>query len=257
MEKTKAIELINNQIDKIAELRSRPASSSLFDGWKRHTEVIIEQIFGIDSRNISDFQSVNYRNAFLGEINYNNSFLRGLNSAKEILNSMIQEIQSFQETPTNELKDVDSIRIVENICNRFHLVARQIEKRHGNQSTIIVKNEYDVQDLLHALLKVNFDDVRSEECTPSYAGGASRMDFLIKQEKIVIEVKMTRKGLGAKEVGDQLAIDIQRYQAHPDCETLICFVYDPDSRVVNPVGIENDLNRKTELLKVITIITPK
>jgi REase_DpnII-MboI len=52
-----------------------------------------------------------------------------------------------------------------------------------------MKDEYDVQDSLHALLKLHFDDVRREEWTPSYAGSQSRMDFLLKREKIVVETK--------------------------------------------------------------------
>ncbi|WP_262893933.1 PD-(D/E)XK nuclease domain-containing protein [Bacteroides finegoldii] len=110
---------------------------------------------------------------------------------------------------------------------------------------------------MHVFLRLHFDDVRDEEWTPSYAGSASRMDFLLKKEKIVIEVKKTRKNLGPKEVGEQLMIDIERYTAHPNCETLICFVYDPEARLSNPVGMENDLNRDMDNLKVITIITPK
>ena len=38
-----------------------------------------------------------------------------------------------------------------------------------------------------------FDDIRAEEWTPSYAGKCARVDFLLKNEKIVIEVKKTRK----------------------------------------------------------------
>ncbi|RHD30334.1 hypothetical protein DW803_05230 [Bacteroides ovatus] len=151
----------------------------------------------------------------------------------------------------------DTITTVQNICNRFHQISRQLKQRHANRSTIEIVDEYDVQDLLHALLRLHFDDVRAEEWTPTYAGAASRMDFLLKKEKIVIEVKKTRNNLGAKEVGEQLMIDIERYTAHPDCDTLICFVYDPEGRVANPVGIERDLNRETDALKVMTIITPK
>ncbi len=81
--------------------------------------------------------------------------------------------------------------------------------------------------------------------------------YFSKKEKIVIEVKKTRKNLGPKEVGEQLMIDIERYTAHPNCETLICFVYDPEARLSNPVGMENDLNRDMDNLKVITIITPR
>jgi REase_DpnII-MboI len=32
-----------------------------------------------------------------------------------------------------------------------------------------IKDEYDVQDLLHAILRAFFDDVRPEEFVPSYA----------------------------------------------------------------------------------------
>ena len=168
---------------------------------------------------------------------------------------MIAEIE-IREDGTN-IDSNDTITTVQNICNRFHQISRQLKQRHANRSTIEIVDEYDVQDLLHALLRLHFDDVRAEEWTPTYAGAASRMDFLLKKEKIVIEVKKTRNNLGAKEVGEQLMIAIERYTAHPDCDTLICFVYDPEGRVANPVGIERDLNRETDALKVMTIITPK
>ncbi len=77
-----------------------------------------------------------------------------------------------------------------------------------NRETLKIEDEYDVQDLLHALLLLYFDDVRTEEWTPSYAGKSSRMDFLLKNERVVIEVKKTRLGLADKELGDQLIIDV-------------------------------------------------
>ena len=83
------------------------------------------------------------------------------------------------------------------------------------------------------------------------------MDFLIKQEKIVVEVKKTRKGLGAKEVGEQLIVDIQKYQVHQDCKSLICFIYDPEGRIANPRGLENDLNKDSNGFKVRVLISPK
>jgi hypothetical protein len=82
------------------------------------------------------------------------------------------------------------------------------------------------------------------------------MDLLLKQEKIVVELKKSRKGLGAKEVGTQLIEDIARYQAHPDCKSLVCFVYDPEGLVANPRGIENDLSR-TDPLLVKVLIRPR
>ena len=83
------------------------------------------------------------------------------------------------------------------------------------------------------------------------------MDFLLKRDGIVVEVKMTRKGLGAKELGDQLIQDIQRYEKHADCKTLVCFVYDPGGLVANPRGIEADLNKTDGELSVKVLIVPK
>lgn len=44
----------------------------------------------------------------------------------------------------------------------------------------------------------------------------------------------------AKKLGGKLIIDRARYEKHPDCKTLVCFVYDPGGRIENPVGIERD-----------------
>ncbi|MAP22159.1 MAG: hypothetical protein CL582_14605 [Alteromonadaceae bacterium] len=142
------------------------------------------------------------------------------------------------------------------IISRFHQVARQLRARYSDRATIEIEDEYDVQDLFHGLLKIFFDDLRAEEYTPSYAGSASRVDFLLKQEQIVIEIKKTRKNLGAKEVGEQLIVDSQRYQSHPNCGQLICFVYDPEGRIANPRGIENDLTQEINGVPVSVFITP-
>jgi hypothetical protein len=146
--------------------------------------------------------------------------------------------------------------LIEQICSRFHLVARQLRSRHGSRPTLDVQDEYDVQDLMHALLRLHFIDVRPEEYTPSYAGKASRMDFLLKQESIVIETKMTRAGLGPKELSAQLIEDIERYKTHPGCLALVCFVYDPGGLIPNPQGIEADLKRDEGPFPVRILIRP-
>ncbi|PEM82921.1 hypothetical protein CN639_23960 [Bacillus toyonensis] len=148
--------------------------------------------------------------------------------------------------------------MLENVFQKFHRVVRQLRVRHARRNTLSVEDEYDVQDLLHSLLQLYFDDIRPEEWTPSYAGGSRRVDFLLKREGIVIEVKKTRNSLNDKELGEQLLIDISTYQVHPDCEKLICFVYDPEGRIGNPVGIETDLMKKSsDKLTVDVYIYPK
>ena len=151
----------------------------------------------------------------------------------------------------------DSIRNIEKLCTRFHLVVRQLRKRYADRDTLDVADEYDVQDLMHAMLRIFFDDIRPEEYTPSYAGKSSRMDFLIKGESIALEVKKARKDLRDKDIGSQLIDDIARYREHPSCKTLICFVYDPDEWIVNPSGLENDLSKVERGLIVKVLVVPK
>lgn len=135
---------------------------------------------------------------------------------------------------------------LENIFNKFHKVARQLRTRHDSRSTLKIEDEYDVQDLLHALLLLHFEDVRPEEWTPSYAGGSVRMDFLLKDEGIVVEVKKTRKSMTAKSLGEELLIDREKYKIHPDCKKMYCFVYDPEGLLGNPNGIKKDLEKGAE-----------
>lgn len=170
--------------------------------------------------------------------------------------NLLSILKAFNKIQPSQIEiDYDSILTL--IFNRFNIVANQLKRRHGNRETIKISDEYDVQDLLLALLKLHFTDVRAEDYVPSYAGGASRIDFLLKEEGIAIEVKMTRDTLKDKEIGEQLLIDIARYKEHPDCKTLYCFVYDPDYRIYNPAGLERDLNKKsTPELQVKVFIRP-
>jgi len=128
------------------------------------------------------------------------------------------------------------------LIGRFHLVARQMRVRHCSRATLEINDEYDVQDLLHALLMIFFNDIRKEEWTPSYAGGASKMDFLLLEIETVVEVKKSRQSLTAKLLGEELLIDIAKYQEHPRFRKLVCFVYDPEGTITNPRGVEADLS---------------
>jgi hypothetical protein len=114
-----------------------------------------------------------------------------------------------------------------------------------------------VQYLLNALLRLHFDDVRTEEGTGSYAGGAVRMDFLLKAEQVVVETKMTRPALRDREIGDELLQDIARYKQHPDCKSLICLIYDPSHLIANPRGLQRDLERLSGEMFVSIVIAPQ
>ena len=128
-------------------------------------------------------------------------------------------------------------------------------QRERNRPSLTIDDEYDVQYLFKGLLKLFFDDIRREEWTPSYAGKSTRMDFLIKSEQVVIELKMTRAGLKtAVQVGEELIIDIHHYRYHADCKKLVAFVYDPERHIEEPRSLENDLSKMIDDMPVKVIV---
>lgn len=178
---------------------------------------------------------------------------------REIINTLKKILRRNKDLIKHEKSNfIDSHFLLETIFRNFHTVARQLRNRYNSRPTLEIEDEYDVQDLLRGLLKLHFEDIRPEEHTPSYAGGSKRIDFLLKEEKTLIEVKKTRKNLTDKEIGEQLIIDISCYSVHPDCSKLYCFVYDPEGRIGNPIGLENDLKKLSkEGLEIFTMIYPK
>ena len=249
MKKEDAIENLTVQLKTIDNFTSVFFSPD-FHQWKIDTEIAIKRIFGNNNEYLIYFKEINFTATYAREGDYNNRTNGicpdGLQKSRAILQSMIKEIQDHWEEKNTNQPTIPDLNKIELLCNRFDLVARQLKTRHGSRNTIAINDEYDVQDLFHALLTLYFDDIRDEEWTPSYAGRASRTDFLLKQEQTIIELKKTSENLTDKKVGEQLIIDITRYKSHPDCKTLICFVYDPERRIKNPRGLENDLSKTTD-----------
>jgi hypothetical protein len=217
--------------------------------WYEFTAELLRHLFSTDEL-VDKFTGKGGYNISVSEEDISpSSYLKILTSIYDRLELYHEKIPTTSRSTSNQ-----PIEKIKNLIIHFHAVVRQLRHRHNRRPTLEVNDEYDVQDLMHSMLKIYFEDIRPEEWTPSYAGGSSRMDFLLKSEKIVIEVKKTREKLNAKEVGDQLAVDILRYRSHQDCKTLICFIYDPEERISNPRGLEQDLNRSNGELQVMIII---
>jgi len=114
---------------------------------------------------------------------------------------------------------------------------------HRRKNTIALSfdSEYDIQDLLHSQMRPWIADIRPEEYAPSYAGSNARMDFLLPAYRLVIELKRVRTRSHAKEIGNELIIDIEHYRKHPGCERLWCVIYDPGNFLPNPAGLVQDI----------------
>lgn len=157
----------------------------------------------------------------------------------------------FRNAPANSLETLLAL------CRRFHLFAMQLESRHGGRAPLSIKDEYDVQDLFHAILRLHFDDVRPEEVTPSYAGNSSRVDFYLPDARLVVEVKMTRESLQQRQVVNELTEDAARYVSMTQVDTLVCLVYDPGNYCHNPTSLERDVVESGRKLSVHAVVCPQ
>lgn len=148
---------------------------------------------------------------FIQSLKSTNDLFRGpknLEKAEVILSHILMEKNVYIDGSNK----IEFFVLLRNIFDGFHLFSRQLLKRYIDLPTIEVKDEYDVQDLPHAILKMFFKDIRAEEGTPSCAGSSSRIDFLLKE----------------------------RYQSHSDCKHLTFFVYAPEGILKNPRGPEKE-----------------
>jgi len=176
------------------------------------------------------------------------SFRKTVEGEVQQLESVLAQLDEYEE-PSAEEPPVAEIAgdtapgstvaaTIEHICTRFHRVARGLAEREGGRNTFACKNESDLQHLFHALLQLQFDEIRLEEYTPSYTRKTPRTHFLLPNEQLAVVVKKTRKGVGPKKMAAQLTADIAHFERHPDCANLICFVYDPDGHVKDPRELE-------------------
>jgi hypothetical protein len=126
---------------------------------------------------------------------------------------------------------------------RLSQVIPALSVRRENRPSLEVKDEYDLQDLAFAMLKLFVDDVRKEESMPSFAGAVRpRVDVFLAEHRAFVEFKMTRTGLKDKQLTEELVQDCALYAKHPGCDLLYIVVYDPQRLLMNPAGIVNELN---------------
>lgn len=119
-----------------------------------------------------------------------------------------------------------------------------LTNRRKGVTVLAFDAESDLQDLLHAMMRPWIRDIRPEEYVPSYAGKNSRLDFLLPEHRLAIELKFVRDLAHGKMIGQELAIDIDHYRRHPACDRLWCVVSDPKFHLLNPNGLANDLEGK-------------
>jgi len=228
--------------------------------WAHTTIHLLETIYGETDKHTIDYLAI-IKNIPTDDVHIFTTDT--INLSRAILLANINEIQTIIDNPEFQEPDKD-IRIVNAdekilyVFSKFHNAAKILERNRKGCSSFSINNEYDVQLLIYSLLSVQFEHIRIEEPTGSHAGSASKMDFVLDEEKTIIEIKYSFEGHIDKEIGNELLIDIAKYENVKKYSKFFCFIYDPNNNLRNASILKKDLEEhKKEDFEIIIIIEPK
>lgn len=211
----------------------------------------------IRSKETNDFcELTNYVDTpkYKGQIN----LLINISEFLKIIMELNLKLSDYIQEKAISMSNISEETPLMNIFNKFHEVAKHLELRYENRETLSIEDEYDAQDLLNALLHLDFTIVKKENYNPSFAGKDSRIDFFLRLNKIGIEVKNVRDKAHAKKIDKEIIDDKAKYSNNQDIKDLYFFIYDPNFFILNREEFVMDLEKDTpkQFDKVKIIIKP-
>lgn len=136
----------------------------------------------------------------------------------------------------------ERLALVMQVLNALPVVERILKNRSHDRAPFLIENEYDLQDLLFAVLRSVFEDAKREEWAPKLAGSSKRVDFVIPSAEALIETKFIRDKTHGRQVADELRVDFEAYHGHQHCRNLIALCLDPGGHILDPAQFERDLS---------------
>ncbi len=138
------------------------------------------------------------------------------------------------------------IAALETLLRRLPRVVHELRSRHGERPPFRVADLHDLEDLLRALLPLQFDAVRPLSRTPSYAVGTCT-DFLLVSpvggRTLALTAKWASAGLTEQGLAAQWEEDVRYHETERDCGLLLGFVYDPEGRLCDAAALETAWSR--------------
>lgn len=131
IENKEAIEKLKKCIANISLIAKGKAYSPGFNKWQRDTKIAIAYIFGEKAKQLADFNNIQYTLHYIGN-DYEESaqYLEGLENARLIIESFIEEIKQYWEN-----EDTDLRLVQETFWNLLHprvveIARRRLESKH-------------------------------------------------------------------------------------------------------------------------------
>jgi hypothetical protein len=119
------------------------------------------------------------------------------------------------------------ISLIERICRRISNAGRILSNRpRKGKTSFEIKDEYDVQDLLHAILRAYLKYSVQEDPLSKVAGTkSSRIDISIAELGVLIEIKYAYGPDDQKRIFEEFSQDLVLYTAWTPLQTLFFVIY--------------------------------
>jgi hypothetical protein len=139
------------------------------------------------------------------------------------------------------------IGLILKLCARLPNAARILASRRAKKKPFAITDEYDVQDLLHAVLRAYLKYSVQEEPLSKIGGvRSSRADVAIEELGTIVEVKYVRGPADQQRLIDEYSNDLLLYTAWPHLKHLIFLVYNSqdlrDPEALDKLGGPQEIN---------------
>jgi hypothetical protein len=163
----------------------------------------------------------------------------------------------FPWTKAPSAPAVAALPRLEILLRRLPRVARQLRSRHADRPPFRLVDDYDLEDLLRALLVLEFEAVHSESRTPSYADGVRtdwRLPTAESDPSLMLTTKRITPGLDERALVRQLEEDVGYYERRGTAGVLVIYLFDPEGLLPDPAGLEAVWSRRDGDLEVRCIL---
>jgi len=151
---------------------------------------------------------------------------------------------------------VGDLMIATRLATRFHESVLALRKHPRSRPLLPVNDEWDCQYLFHSILRSYFSDIRPEEFIPSVAGSASRCEFFLKEQRLMIEMKYVRASGDQSKIKGELLRDFADYGTYAGVDYVIVLVYDPTHQLPQAVQLKDLIVPYHGLEQVNIVVTP-
>lgn len=138
---------------------------------------------------------------------------------------------------------------VADVCaalDEFTECVRYLNTRRSTGAVLALDSEADVQDALYLILRPWVRDFVPENPTGKTGNRFAIRDFVSRSLGLVVEAKFIRDADHGKGISKELHDDIEVYRHNPHCDTIVFFIYDPNSLIPD----QRELRRTIEQSRV-------